>query len=50
MWRKRSVKRKNILIKNNGQNIILKSCDSVKIEIGDKIKIKTPGGGGYGKK
>jgi len=47
---KEALKGKNILIKNNGQNIILKSCDSIKIGIGDKIKIKTPGGGGYGKK
>ena len=47
---KEALKGKNILIKNNGQKIILKSWDSIKIEIGDKIKIKTPGGGGYGKK
>jgi len=40
----------NIHQKANGEQILLKSTDSVEIKKGDSIIIKTPGGGGYGEK
>lgn len=40
---------KQTLITSQGQVIQLKGMDSVVAEAGDRIVIKTPGGGGYGK-
>ena len=40
----------NILKRVNKKNVILKSCDTININKGDRIIIKTPGGGGFGKK
>lgn len=40
----------NLLIKRNGTIINLGSKNNMDVECGDKILIKTPGGGGYGKK
>ena len=41
----------NILLKkNNIKAIKLNSSDKITVSRGDKIIIKTPGGGGYGKK
>ena len=42
---------KNILLKKDKlKPITLNSCDTILVKKGDKIIIKTPGGGGYGKK
>ncbi|PPR26844.1 MAG: Acetophenone carboxylase gamma subunit [Alphaproteobacteria bacterium MarineAlpha9_Bin1] len=41
---------KNILKQRGKKYKILNSCDSIKVGKGDIIIIKTPGGGGYGKK
>ncbi len=41
---------KNIFIRNNGETINLGGKNEVKAEKGDRIRIETPGGGGYGKK
>ena len=41
---------KNILKQRGKKYKILNSCDSIKVGKGDIITIKTPGGGGYGKK
>lgn len=42
-------KGENLLIKKSGKEIPLPNRCEVKAESGDKIVIKTPGGGGYGK-
>ncbi len=39
---------KNILQRADGQRIKLGSTDSVEVQAGDVVIIKTPGGGGYG--
>ena len=42
---------KNLLFKNNElKPIKLNSCETILVKKGDIITIKTPGGGGYGKK
>ena len=42
---------KNLLLKNNSNKLIkLNYSEAIKVFKGDKIIIKTPGGGGYGKK
>lgn len=38
----------NSLLKANGETIMLSACASVQLEKGDRIKIVTPGGGGFG--
>jgi 5-oxoprolinase (ATP-hydrolysing) len=47
---KEGVKGVNILKRKNKNIKKLKSCESINIKRGDMIIIKTPGGGGYGKK
>ncbi|PQM55533.1 MAG: 5-oxoprolinase [Rhodobacteraceae bacterium] len=37
-----------ILIRKNGEKIVLKACDKISLFKGDLIIVKTPGGGGYG--
>ena len=37
-----------ILIRKNGEKIVLKACDTVSLFKDDVIIVKTPGGGGYG--
>ncbi|MCB2107527.1 MAG: hydantoinase B/oxoprolinase family protein, partial [Rhodobacteraceae bacterium] len=38
----------NSLYRANGESTILRGCDQVTVEPGDRICIRTPGGGGYG--
>jgi 5-oxoprolinase (ATP-hydrolysing) len=38
-----------IIIRANGENQNLKSIDGTTVHSGDRIIIKTPGGGGWGK-
>jgi 5-oxoprolinase (ATP-hydrolysing) len=38
------------VIKADGRVIRLTACDGYKVERGDRVQIKTPGGGGWGKK
>ena len=37
-----------ILIRKNGEKIVLKACDKISLFKDDLIIVKTPGGGGYG--
>jgi 5-oxoprolinase (ATP-hydrolysing) len=38
------------VIKSDGTVVRLKGCDGYTVEAGDRVQIKTPGGGGWGKK
>ena len=42
-------KGKQYIIKVRGERVALKGIDSIEVNPGDKLVIKTPGGGGYGK-
>ena len=42
-------KGKQYIIKERGERVALKGIDSIEVNPGDKLVIKTPGGGGYGK-
>jgi 5-oxoprolinase (ATP-hydrolysing) len=40
---------RQIVIKSNGDEIELKGIETIELQKGDRIRIETPGGGGYGK-
>ena len=40
---------KQVLIRSSGEKIILKSIETIEVKRGDRIRIETPGGGGFGK-
>jgi 5-oxoprolinase (ATP-hydrolysing) len=40
---------KQTVIKRNGDKIELKGIETIELQKGDRIRIETPGGGGYGK-
>ncbi len=38
----------NLLVRRGGERTILEACCTVDLEPGDRVRIETPGGGGYG--
>ncbi len=40
---------KNTLIRKNGEEIDLGSRAEISVDIGDRVRVETPGGGGWGK-
>ena len=40
---------KQVLLRSNGEKVVLKGIETIEVYKGDAIRIETPGGGGYGK-